>query len=136
LIRATFQQDGMTSGIQHAGTTIPFAPNYTGLAGIVYGYGQFGASLLTKFIGVEYQGKNGSADGSTYRVPSYSYTNATFTWLSTQVPGLRALRCTVGLNNLFNTDAITDNGGPSATGPNLINVMPRRNFMLTAVADL
>ena len=136
LIRATFQDNGMTSSIQHAGDTIPLAPNYTGLAGVVYGYGQWGASLLTKFIGVEYQGKNGSADGSTYRVPAYSYTNATLTWISTEVPGLRTLRCTLGLNNLFNSDAITDNAGPSAIGPNLINVMPRRNFMLTAVADL
>jgi hypothetical protein len=52
------------------------------------------------------------------------------------VPGLQALRCTVGLNNLFNSDAVTDNAGPSAIGPNLINVLPRRNFVLTAVADL
>jgi iron complex outermembrane recepter protein len=136
LIRATFQENDMTSSSQHAGDTIPLAPSYTALTGVVYGYGQWGASLLTRFIGVEYQGKNGSADGSTYKVPSYSYTNATVTWISTAVPGLRSLRCTLGLNNLFNSDAITDIAGPSALGPSLINVMPRRNFMLTAVADL
>jgi iron complex outermembrane recepter protein len=136
LIRATFQDNGMTSPIQVAGNTIPFAPNYTGLAGVVYGHGSWGASLLTKFIGVEYQGKNGSADGATYRVPSYSYTNATVTWIAADVAGLRNLRCTLGLNNLFNSDAITDNAGPSAIGPNLINVLPRRNFMLSVVADL
>lgn len=137
LLRATFQQSDMTSSIQHAGDTIPFAPSYTGIAGLVYREGPWGASLLTKFIGTEYQGKNGSADGATYRVGSYSYTNATATRNFVSLPGIRNLRLTLAVNNLFNSHAITDIAGPSIASPNptLVNVLPRTNFMLSVVAD-
>jgi iron complex outermembrane receptor protein len=135
LLRATFQQSGMTSSIQHTGDTIPFAPSYAGLAGFVYRAGPWGASLLAKFIGTEYQGKNGSADGATYRVCSYSYTNATATRNFVSLPGIQNLRLTLAVSNLFNSHAITDNAGPSIVGPNLVNVLPRTNFMLSVVAD-
>jgi iron complex outermembrane receptor protein len=135
LLRATFQQSAMTSSIEHAGDTIPLAPRYTGLAGFVYAHGAWSASFLTKFIGTEYQGKNGSADGATYRVGAYSYTNATLTRNLMGLPGLENLRLTLAANNLFNSHAITDNAGPSAVGPNLVNVLPRTNFMLSVVAD-
>ena len=135
LLRATFQQSGMTSAIQHAGDTIPLVPSYTALAGFVYRSGPWGGSLLTKLIGTEYQGKNGSADGATYRVGAYSYTNATATRNFQNLPGVQNLRVTLGVNNLFNSHAITDNAGPSIVGPNLVNVLPRTNFMLSAVAD-
>jgi iron complex outermembrane recepter protein len=135
LLRATFQQSGMTSSIQHAGDTIPFAPSYTGLAGLVYREGPWGASLLAKFAGTEYQGKNGSADGATYRVGSYSYTNATATREFVSLPGIQNLRLTLAMNNLLNSHAITDNAGPSIVGPNLVNVLPRTNFMVSVVAD-
>lgn len=138
VLRATFQQSGMTSSIQMASDTIPFAPSYTGLAGLAYGHGPWGASLLTKFVGTEYQGKDGSADCATYRVNAYSYTNATVTrnlidWLD-----VRNVRLTFAINNLFNSDAITDNAGPSvaAPNPNLVNILPRRNFMMSVVTDL
>ena len=136
LLRATFQQSGMTSSIQHSGDTIPFTPNYTGLAGLMYARGPWSASLLAKFVGTEYQGKNGSADGATYKVKSYSYTNATATRNLTGLPGVENLRLTLGINNLWNSHALTDNAGPSAAGPNLVNVLARTNFMLSAVADL
>ena len=135
LLRATFQQSDMTSSIQHAGDTIPFAPRYTGIAGLVYREGLWGASLLTKFIGTEYQGKNGSADPATYRVGSYSYTNATATRNFMSLPGIQNLRLTLAVNNLFNSHAITDTAGPSILGPTLVNVLPRTNFMLSVVAD-
>ena len=135
LLRATFQQNDMTSALEHAGDTIPFVPSYTGLAGFVYREGPWGASLLAKFIGTEFQGKNGSADGATYRVGSYSYTNATATRNLTNLPGIANLRLTLAANNLLNSHAITDNAGPSAIGPNLVNVLPRTNFMLSAIAD-
>jgi hypothetical protein len=45
-------------------------------------------------------------------------------------------RLTLSLDNLWNSDAITDNAAPSAIGPNLVNVLPRRNFMLAVVAQL
>lgn len=135
LLRATFLQSDMTSGLQHAGDTIPYAPKYTALAGLVYRQGPWSASLLAKFIGTEYQGKNGSADGATYRVNGYSYTNATATRNFMGLPGVENLRLTFGVNNLFNSHAITDNAGPSAVGPNLVNVLPRLSYMLSAVAD-
>jgi iron complex outermembrane receptor protein len=136
LLRATYLQSDMTSALQHSGDTIPYAPKYTALAGLVYRQGLWSASLLAKFIGTEYQGKNGSADGAAYRVNAYSYTNATATRNFVGLPGVENLRLTFGVNNLFNSHAITDNAGPSAAGPNLVNVLPRLNYMLSAVADL
>jgi iron complex outermembrane receptor protein len=136
LIRATFQDSDIASPIQMAGDTIPYAPSYTALVGLVYGAGPWGASLLAKFVGTEYQGKNGSADANTYRVNSYSYTNATVTRTIGDWRGTRNLRLTLALNNLWNSNAITDNAGPSIAGPSLVNVLPRRSYMLSVVADL
>ena len=81
----------------------------------------------------------GSADGATYKVKAYSYTNATATRNLTGLPGIENLRLTLGVNNLFNSHAVTDNAGLAAAGPppypNLVNVLARTNFMLSAVAD-
>ncbi len=136
LMRATFQDSFMTSSIQLAGATIPFAPRYTGLAGLLYGRGRWTASLLAKLVGTEYQGKNGSADGATYRVGAYSYTNMSVTRFLTDPQSPHQVRLMLSLDNLWNSDAITDNAGPSALGPDLVNVLPRRNFMLSVVAQL
>jgi iron complex outermembrane receptor protein len=138
LLRATFQQPGMTSPIEMAGDTIPYAPSYTGLLGLIYDQGPWGASLLTKFVGTEYQGKNGSADGGTYRVNAFSYTNATVTGNLVDWLGIRRVRLTFAINNLWNSNAITDNAGPSIAAPNsnLVNVLPRRNYMISIVTDL
>jgi len=135
LIRAIFLESGMTAPIQMAGDTIPYAPNYLALVGVTYQNGPWGGSLLTKFLGMEYQGKDGSADGSTYRVNAYSYTNATATRNFEELFGLKHLRFTAAVNNLFDSDAITDNAGPSIEGPNLINVLARRNYSLSFAAD-
>ena len=138
LLYATFLQSHMTSSIQMAGDTIPFAPSYTGVLGLVYDQGPWGASLLSKFVGTEYQGKNGSADGGTYRVNAYSYTNATVSRHLLDWLGTRNMRLTLALNNLWNSHAVTDNAGPAIATPtsNLVNVVPRRNFMISATADL
>jgi iron complex outermembrane receptor protein len=138
LIRATFQQSYMTSPIELAGNTIPYAPSYTGFLGLVYGQGLWGGSLLTKFVGTTYQGKNGSADGGTFRVNAYSYTNATVSRTLVNWLGVQNMRLTFAINNLWNSDAITDNAGPSiaAPNPNLVNVLARRNYMFSVVADL
>ena len=136
LMRATFQDSFMTSSNQRAGDAIPFAPRYTGMAGLVYCRGLWRASLLAKFIGTEYQGKSGSADGATYRVGAYSYTNVAVTRLLTDPLSPRNVRLTLSIDNLWNSDAITDNAGPSMLGPELVNVLPRRNFMLAVVAEL
>lgn len=136
LMRATFQDSFMTSLIQHAGDTVPFAPRYTGLAGVLYGRGRWRASLLAKLTGTEYQGKNGGADGATCRVGAYSYTNMSVTRFLTEPLNPHEVRLTLSLDNLWNSDAITDNAGPSAIGPDLVNVLPRRNVMLAVVAQL
>lgn len=136
LMRATFQDSAMTSSVQLAGDTIPFAPRYTGLAGLLYGRGRWRASLLAKFIGSEYQGRNGSADGAKYRVSAYSYSNMSVTRFLTDPVSPHVVRLTLSLDNLLSSDAITDNAGPSALGPSLVNVLPRRNFMLAVVAQL
>jgi len=135
LIRAIFLQSDMTSSLQMAGDTIPYAPNYLALAGITYQNGPWGGSLLTKFLGTEYQGKDGSADGAAYRVSPYSYTNATATRNFEELVGLKHLRLTAAVNNLFDSDAITDNSGASIEGPNLINVLAKRNYSLSFAAD-
>lgn len=136
LMRATFQSSFMTSPLQLAGGTIPFAPRYTGLAGLLYGRGPWQASVLAKFIGTEYQGRNGSADGAIYRVGAYSYTNLSVTRYLTDPLSPHEVHLTLSLDNLWNSDAATDNAGPSALGPDLVNVLPRRNFMLSVVAEL
>ena len=89
-------------------------------------------------MGTEYQGKNGSADGATYRVNAYSYTNATVTRNLADWLGVRNVRVTFAINNLWNSAAITDNAGPSIGAPNsnLVNVLPRRNYMISLVTDL
>ena len=46
------------------------------------------------------------------------------------------VRLTLSIDNLWNSDAITDNAGPSILGPELVNVLPRRNFMVSVVAQL
>ena len=45
-------------------------------------------------------------------------------------------RLDLALSNLWNSNAITDNAAPSILGPNLVNVLARRNFVVSAVADL
>jgi iron complex outermembrane receptor protein len=135
LIRATYLDSDITSSIQMAGDTIPYAPSYIALAGLTYGNGPWGASLLAKFVGTAYQRKNGSADGAIYRVNPYSYTNASGTRNFEDFIGLKHLRLTAAVNNVFDSHAITDNAGPSIEGPNLINVLARRNYSISFAAD-
>lgn len=136
LMRATFQDSFMTSSIQLAGDSIPFAPHYTGLAGLLYTRDLWRASLFAKFIGTEYQGRNGSADGATYRVGAYSYTNMAVTRFLTDPLSPHDVRLTLSIDNLWNSHAVTDNAGPSVLGPDLVNVLPRRSIMLSGVAQL
>ena len=52
--------------------------------------------------------------------------------------GLSNSILTLGINNLFNSHAITDNAGYTAAGPagpNLVNVLARTNYTFSAVAD-
>jgi iron complex outermembrane recepter protein len=136
LMRATFQDSFMTSSIQLAGDTIPFAPRQTGLAGLLYTRELWRVSLVAKLIGTEYQGRNGSADGATYRVGAYSYTNMAVTRFLTDPLSPHAVRLTLAIDNLWNSHAITDNAGPSVLGPDLVNVLPRRSIMLSGTAQL
>lgn len=131
VIRAQFQQSGVTSAAQMAGDDIPFAPRYVGLTGIVYNKGKWSGSLLTKFIGPEYQGKNGSSDGPNYHVDAYNYTNMTITRDISDLLALKQARVSFAIYNLQNKSPITDTAGPSAAGPLEVNVLAKRNFMLS-----
>jgi len=135
-MRATFQDSYMTSPIQLAGDTVPFAPGYTTVVGLLYGSRRWRASLLAKFIGREYQGKNGSADGATYRVGAYSFTNLSVTRFLTDPSAAHEVHLKLSLDNLWDSSAITDNAGPSALGPDLVNVLPRRSLVVSVVAQL
>ncbi|MGS0755510.1 TonB-dependent receptor domain-containing protein [Roseateles sp. GG27B] len=55
IIRAQFRDAGMVSSTQQPGDSIPLVPTYTGLLGALYSNGPWGASLITKFVGTEYQ---------------------------------------------------------------------------------
>lgn len=135
VLEATFQQAGMTSTGQHAGDIIPYAPTYTGLLGFIYERGPWSASLLSKFVGSEFQGKNGSADGTTFFISAYHYTNATVTRKLSRWLGARDVRITAAINNLENLSAITDNAGPSKLGPTLVNTLPRLNASLSIIMN-
>lgn len=135
LLRATFQDSGMTSAQQQSGDTIPLAPRYTGLTGLAVETGPWSASLYAKFVGSQYQGKNGSSDGEAFRVPAYSYTNAAL-WYSLEPSTLaHSVRLGVGVDNLWDSHSITDTAGPSKAGPQLINVLPVRSYRFMVTAD-
>ena len=124
----------ITSSLQKAGDEIPFVPRYTALVGVLYNAGMWSGSLLTKFIGSEYQGKNGRSDGPNYLVPAYSYTKLTVTRAVSDLISLNQARLSFSVYNLRNQTPITDTAGPSAAGPLLVNVLVKRNFMLAFTA--
>jgi iron complex outermembrane receptor protein len=136
MLRATFQDSFITSSMQHAGDSLPYAPRYTALAGLLYARGRWGASLVSKFIGTEYQGANGSADGAKYRVGAYSYTDASLSCNLPRLRGTQRIHLALTVGNLMGSDAITDNAGPSILGPTLLNVLPGRSFTGSIIADL
>jgi iron complex outermembrane receptor protein len=136
IIRAQFRTSGVTSAAQQAGDTIPFAPSYTGLFGLLYDRDGWTGSLLIKFVGTEYQGKNGSSDGSNFKVNPYHYTNFTVARAIDELVGLRHSRIGLQVNNVENRTFVTDAAGPSAAGPLLVNVLPRRSYLLTFQCDL
>ncbi|MDB5998584.1 MAG: hypothetical protein JWP52_283 [Rhizobacter sp.] len=136
VMRAQFGDGGVTSKTQQSGDTIAFVPSYTGLLGLLYKQGAWSGSVLTKFVGAEYQGKNGSSDGENFRVDPYTYTNvAIWRSLDDWMPRHHA---SVGLqiDNLWDRSAITDKAGPSAAGPVLVNVLPGRGVTLAFRYDL
>lgn len=139
LIRAQFTDAGMVSPAQQAGDTIPLAPRYTGLAGALYRAGPWSGSVTTKFVGTEYQGAGGSADGPDRRVAAYDYTNVTLTRAVDAWVGGHPAAVTLSINNLFDQAPVTDSAGRSAVGPAgplLVNVLARRNLMLSFRYDL
>jgi iron complex outermembrane receptor protein len=134
IVRAKFGDSGMVSRSQQAGDTIPLAPRYVGLFGGLYQSGPWSGSLLAKFIGTEFQGAGGSSEGNDRRVGAYSYTNLTLARRLDEWNGGRAAVVSLNINNLFNQTSITDSAGRSAVGPNgplLVNVLPKRNLMVT-----
>jgi len=131
LIQAQFESSGITSAIQKAGDDISLVPKYIGLVGVLYQSGRWSGSLMHKFIGPQYQGKNGSADGPNFRVPAYGYTNLTVTRLLDEVWGLKDARNSLQINNLSNQTPVTDAAGLAANGSQLVNVLAQRNAMVS-----
>jgi hypothetical protein len=72
VIRAQFESSGITSAAQQAGDDISLVPRYIGLVGLLHHNGRWSGSLMNKFIGSQYQGKNSSSDGPNFRVPAYN----------------------------------------------------------------
>jgi iron complex outermembrane receptor protein len=133
LIRAQFRNDAMATPTQRAGDTIPFAPTHTGLLGLLYRRGLWSGSLLTKFVGAEYQGPGGSADGPDRRVGSYHYSNLSLTRALDDFVAHRRASAGLEINNLENRSPVTDSAGRAAIGaarPLLVNVLPKRSFTL------
>jgi len=145
LNHAVFTQNGTGSQTWVSGDTISFVPKFTAAASLNYDQALWHANLTTKFIGSEYQGSNGEADGSIYQVGTYSVTNMSiareFVNLSSVI---KHFRVTFGIDNLFDTHKITDNLGPSAsdtsngTDPSqfLYYFVPSRSFYITLRADI
>lgn len=139
VIRAQFGDPGLVSPAQQTGDTIPLAPRYTALVGVLYGNGPWSGSLLTKFVGAEFQAAGGSSAGPDRRVASYAYTNATVSRNFDRWLGSRNVGLTFAVNNVFNQTPITDSAGRAAvgaSGPLLVNVLARRNYMISFRCDL
>jgi len=136
LIGAKFLNDGVTSVNQHAGDRISFAPSYLGLWGLLYSNEGWNSSLITKYVGSEYQGKNGSSDGAPFYVRPYSYTNITISKLIRSIYDKNNATLSFQVSNLFNRNSITDTAGPSILGPLLVNVLPARSYTLSLRVEL
>ncbi|MBU6260007.1 MAG: TonB-dependent receptor [Burkholderiales bacterium] len=135
LMRARFEDSGMAAATQHAGDTIPYAPTHVALLGLLYEQGRWDGSLLTKFVGAEYQGRNGSADGPDYLAPAYTHTDLTLTRRLDAFLGWQRPRLTLQITNLGDRHPVTDQAGPSAAGPLLVNVLAGRSWMLSFSAE-
>jgi hypothetical protein len=131
VIRAQFDSSGITSSGQKAGDDISFAPRYIGLVGLLYQSGRWSASLMNKFVGSQYQGKNGSSDGPTFFVPAYNYTNLSVTRLLDPMWAIKDARVSLYINNLANQTPVTDAAGLAGSGSQLVNVLAQRNAMLS-----
>ena len=139
IIRAQFRDAGMVSSAQQPGDSIPLVPTYTALLGALYSNGPWGASLITKFVGTEYQAAGGSSAGNDRRVSPYKYTNVTVSRSLDEWLGKHNSNVSLQINNIANSTPITDSAGRSAigaSGPLLVNVLARRNVMLSFHYDL
>ncbi len=139
LIRAQFRDPGLVSSAQQTGDTIPLAPKYVGLLGAMYGRGPWSGSVIAKFVGTEFQGSGGSSEGSDRRIAAYSYTNVTVARSLEEWTGRHHAVLGLDINNVFNRAPITDSAGRGAVGPSgplLVNVLARRNYMVSFRCDL
>jgi len=145
LNKAVFTQNGTGTQTWVSGQSISFVPKYTAAVSLNYDHALWHANLTTKFVGSDYQGSNGAADGSIYQVGGYSVTNMSVAREFINPSSvIKTFRVTVGLDNLFNTHAITDNLGPAAsdtskgTDPNqfLYYFVPGRSVYITLRADI
>ncbi len=135
-ISAQYQQSGLTNAAQQAGDDVPLAPRFLGVLGVIYERGVWSGSVLTKFVGSQYQGKNGSSDGPNFRVAAYAYTNLSINRALDDLLGRHAGRVGFQINNLEGRHPVTDTAGPSVAGPLNVNVLAGRNYTLSLSVDL
>ena len=131
-----------TGGGPNSGLAIGGAPSFTAAGGIIYDNGQIFGSLLTKVVGNSYgtQGSDQAAGFTVNKVAAYSTTDAVIGY-RTALPGrvgfARKLELKAGVNNIFNSRAITDISGTPATNDPVTaglqySFLPSRTYYLSA----
>ncbi len=130
-----------TGGLNN-GLAIGGAPSFTAAGGIIYDNGQIFGSVLTKVVGSSYgtQGSDQVATFTVNKVSTYSTTDAVLGYraaLPGKVGFARKLEITAGVNNIFNSRAITDISGTPATNDPVTaglqyNFLPSRTYYLSA----
>ncbi|MBV1702152.1 MAG: TonB-dependent receptor [Hyphomicrobiales bacterium] len=133
-----------TGGV-NGGLAIGGAPSLTAAGGVIYDDGHVFGSLLAKVVGSSYgtQGSDQVAGFTVNKVKSYSTTDAVLGYradLDKKFGALKKFEIKTGVNNLFNSRAITDiSGTPATNDPTtaglVYNFLPSRTFYVSAKVD-
>ena len=127
------------------GLAIGGAPSFTAAGGVIYDDGHLFGSVLTKVIGNSWGSSgNDQVTGITItRVPTYSSTDAVLGYRTDAIKQLgigQMLEFKAGVNNIFNSRAVTDIGGtPASNIPSTANLtyqfQPARTFFAGLKVD-
>ncbi len=137
--KGVYADDVPGNSLQKSGDRIPLSPTYLGLIGLIYHVGPWELDTHTRFVGSEFQGKNGSSDGSSFAVHPYRFTNAGVSYHMASRPLMAYVNnasIRLQINNLFNSQAVTDASGLSVTGDPLVNVLAPRSVVASLKIEL
>ena len=133
------------TGGANGGLAIGGAPSFTAAGGIIYDDGRIFGSVLTKVVGSSYgtQGSDQAAGFTVNKVSAYTTTDAVLGYradLDKKFGALKKLEIKAGVNNIFNSRAITDiSGTPATNDPTTAgltyNFLPARMYYLSAKVD-